>query len=77
LAVFGFLSNTGLASIVRWLRLAAKRDWPWPSLAASLPLLSFTGLAAAAQNDHTGSVTGVIDAVAFEADAYYVHGGQR
>jgi hypothetical protein len=52
--------------MVRWL--------PWASLAAALSLVSFTGLAAAAQNARAGLVTGVIDAVTFEADAYYVHG---
>jgi hypothetical protein len=58
LAVLGFLSKVGLAT----------------GMLAGLSLVSFAGLAAAAQNGHAGSVTGVIDAVAFESDAYYVHG---
>jgi hypothetical protein len=43
-------------------------------LVAGLSLVLFIGHAGAAQNARAGVVTGVIDAVAFEGDAYYVHG---
>ena len=59
---------------MRWLRLRARRNLHWTGLVARLSLALFIGLAAAAQNARAGVVTGVIDAVAFEGDAYYVHG---
>jgi hypothetical protein len=46
----------------------------WRSLVASLALVSFACQAASAQSAHAGPVTGVIDGVALEGDAYYVHG---
>src|SRR5580692_12582322 len=61
-------------------------QFTWSSFAAALvaglpfgPLVWHIGLA---QNSRAGPVTGVIDAVAFEGDQYYVHGwacqeGQR
>lgn len=58
--------------------LRIKPKLAWSSLAAALVAsLSVATLAcrpAAAQNSRAGPVTGVIDAVAFEGDQYYVHG---
>jgi hypothetical protein len=54
--------------------LRIKRKFARRSLVAGLALVSFACPAAAASNDHADLVTGVIDGVAFEGDAYYVHG---
>jgi hypothetical protein len=44
------------------------------ALAAGMSFAMLDWYTAAGQNPHAGSVTGVIDGVAFEDDQYYVHG---
>jgi hypothetical protein len=58
------------------LRIVSKLRWAslLAALAAGMSFAMLDWHAAAGQNSHAGSVTGVIDGVAFEGDQYYVHG---
>jgi len=58
---------------VRQLTHRIKYKVAWRRLVAGVAVVSFACYAAA-QNARAGLVTGVIDGVAFEGDAYYVHG---
>jgi hypothetical protein len=58
------------------LRVVSKLSWAslLAALAAGMSFAMLDWHTAAGQNSHAGSVTGVIDGVAFEGDQYYVHG---
>jgi hypothetical protein len=58
------------------LRIVSKLRWAslLAALAAGMSFAMLHWRMAAGQNSHAGSVTGVIDGVAFEGDQYYVHG---
>lgn len=58
------------------LRVVLKLSWAslLAALAAGMSFAMLDWHTAAGPNSHAGSMTGVIDGVAFEGDQYYVHG---